>query len=352
MATRRRLAALLSCLLAIAPQVVAAQATDLSLRDLTQLVTSERLRTYALARGLVSGGPDLGTALDLKQLLRRQGFYLEDTGWQRLVAEQALYPQISYVPNMNGGSPNERLEFGGLTFRLRDDLVARGGFAVGATYDGVLRYGWDSGRYVQLQAQLGGLYAPEPDLGTTRARLALCSRNHVTEWQFLDLCLTHYEDRRELQDVTRDEARLGVSTLFESGANRHELGLSLTRQRIDERYRSLAEIGLESVWAGSATRLSLEYGTPTGDETGALLTAAGEIRWPVAGQVVGLGLSLSHSPETMFLGDARRDRSLGVTGLLAIDGNLVLTAAYSRTWSTVSFFEDELVSFGVSYSLP
>ncbi|AWI85990.1 hypothetical protein CEW88_19705 (plasmid) [Alloyangia pacifica] len=305
-----------------------------------------------MARGLAAGGPDLGTALDLKQLLRRQGFYMDEAGWQRLAADQALYPQLSYVPNMNGGSPQESLEFRGLTFDLRDDLVARGGLAVGATYDGLLRYGWDSGRYLQLQAQLGGLYAPGPDLDRTRARLALCSRNHLTDWQFVDLCLSHYEDHRDLQDITRDEATVSVSTLFERSASRHEVGLSLSRRSDEDRLRSLAEVGLESVWAGSATRLSFEYGAPTGDETGALLTAAGEIRWPAAGQVVGLGLSLSRSPKTLFLGEDRRDDSLGVTGLLAIDGRLVLTAAYGRTWSTVNFFEDEVISFGVSYSLP
>ena len=352
MRIKRRFAALLLGVLTLGPQAAGAQTTNPSLRDLTQLVTSERLRTYALARGLAAGGPDLGTALDLKQLLRRQGFYMDETGWQRLAADQAFYPQLSYVPNMNGGSPQERLEFRGVTFDLRDDLVARGGLAVGATYDGLLRYGWDSGRYLQLQAQLGGLYAPGPDLGRTRARLALCSRNHLTDWHFVDLCLNHYEDHRDLQDVTRDEATVSVSTLFERSASRHEVGLSLSRRSDEDRLRSLAEVGLESVWASSATRLSFEYGAPTGDETGALLTAAGEIRWPAAGQVVGLGLSLSRSPKTLFLGEDRRDDSLGVTGLLAIDGRLVLTAAYSRTWSTVNFFEDEVISFGVSYSFP
>ena len=134
MRIKRRFAALLLGVLALAPQTAGAQATNPSLRDLTQLVTSERLRTYALARGLAAGGPDLGTALDLKQLLRRQGFYMDETGWQRLAADQALYPQLSYVPNMNGGSPQESLEFRGLTFDLRDDLVARGGLAVGADW--------------------------------------------------------------------------------------------------------------------------------------------------------------------------------------------------------------------------
>lgn len=334
----------------VLPQASHSQTSNLSVRDLTQLVTSERLRTYALARGLASGGPDLGTALDLKHLLQRQGFYMDDVGWQRIAAQHDLYPQLSYVPNMNGGSYQETLEFQGLTFRLRDDLVAEGGMAAGATYDGLLRYSWDSGRFIQLQAQVGGLYAPGPDLSSTRGRIAVCSRNHLVDWHFLDLCFNHFEDHRELQDFIRDEASIGFSTLFERGQTRHQLGATVSRTQIADITRDHLEVELDSVWLRTATRISLEAGAPQGDEEGAALSASAEIRWPLKENVLGLGAAVSQSPETQFLGQSRRDHSISLTGLIATRGNLVLSVSYTQTKSTLGFFENDQFSFGVSYS--
>ena len=342
-------ALLLAALLTVAPGVTRAQTTEPGPRDLRQLVVSERLRTFALARGLATGGPDLGTALTLKQLLQRQGFYIDQSGWQPIAAEQALYPHLSYVPNLNGGATQERLEFQDLSFYLRDDLLARGGMAAGASYDGLVRYGWDAGRYAEFRGQLGGLYAPGPDLTATRGTISACSRNHLSGWRFLDLCVSHSEDHRDLQDTDRDAVVFGFGTLFERGRTRHELNLSLTRRRTGNSYRSLAEIGLDSVWRQSATRLSLELGAQTGAESDPAITAAGEIRWRLADRVVGLGLSLSRSPETTFLGETRRDHGVGLTGLVTVSDKLVLTAAYLRNRSSVGFFDDQQISVGATY---
>ena len=252
MRTSRLGAILLAALLACASGVALAQTTEPGPRDLRQLVVSERLRTFALARGLATGGLDLGTALNLKQLLRRQGFYIDQPGWQRIATEQALYPQLSYVPNLNGGATQARLEFQDLTFYLRDDLLARGGMTVGASYDGLVRYGWDAGRYAEFRGQLGGLHAPGPDLTATRGMLSVCSRNHMSGWRFLDLCVSHSEDHRNLQDTVRDAAEVSFSKLFERGQTRHELNLSLSRRQIEDNYRSLANIGLD--WSGGGLR--------------------------------------------------------------------------------------------------
>jgi hypothetical protein len=352
MRTRRLRAALLAALCLVAPGSLRAQAAEPGLRDLTQLVVSERLRTFALARGLAAGGPELGTALDLKQLLQRQGFYIDRPGWQRIAAEQALYPQLSYVPNLNGGATQERLEFQGLTFYLREDLLARGGLAAGASYDGLVRWGWDAGRHVEVRGQIGGLHAPGPDLTAITGTLAVCSRNHLSGWRFADLCVSHSQDHRALQDVVRDEAVATFGTLFERGLTRHALDLSLAHRQTGETDRNLATLGLDSGWQRSATRLSLELGAPAGAESGPAVAAAGEIRWRLADRVLGVGLSLSRSPDTMFLGEPRRDHGLGLTGLVAVTDDLVLTASYLRNRSTIDFFDDRQISVGFSYRFP
>ena len=349
MRTSRLGALLLAALLTVAPGVTRAQTTEPGPRDLRQLVVSERLRTFALARGLATGGPDLGTALNLKQLLQRQGFYIDQSGWQPIATEQALYPHLSYVPNLNGGATQERLEFQDLSFYLRDDLLARGGMAAGASYDGLVRYGWDAGRYAEFRGQLGGLHAPGPDLTATRGMISVCSRNHLSGWRFLDLCVSHSEDHRDLQDTDRDAVEFGFGTLFERGRTRHELNLSLSRRQTGNTIAASPRSGWTRSGGGLRPACRWSWVRQTGRRERPAITAAGEIRWRLADRVVGLGLSLSRSPETTFLGETRRDHGVGLSGLVTVTDNLMLTAAYLRNRSSVGFFDDQQISVGATY---
>ncbi|MBT9385018.1 hypothetical protein KM176_14195 [Pseudooceanicola sp. CBS1P-1] len=322
------------------------------LRETAQLVVSERLRTYALAHGLASGGPDLGTALDLKTLLERQGFYLEGKGFHRIDAAQALYPTLSYVPNFNGGAPQDKLTLAGLTFTLREDLRARDAWAAGLGYDGLVRFGWSEGRYIEMRGQVAGMRALSEDMTQRRGRVSVCSRNHVAGWTFVDGCLVHAENHRVLSDVTQDLVELSASHLFERGQTRHELGAALLRAWQEDRRRDMVELTLDSVWRRDATRLTFDVTTPAEDEDGLALGLSGDIRWRIAGRVAGVGLSVSRSARTWFLGQERIDRGIGVSGLLQISRDLSMTVALSRIDSSVDFFDDRQLAVNFSYQFP
>ncbi|RII38098.1 hypothetical protein DL237_14285 [Pseudooceanicola sediminis] len=322
------------------------------LRDTAQLVVSERLRTYALARGLARGEGAIGTARDLKALLAAQGYYMEGAGFTLLEAEQGVYPALAYVPNMNGGSENDQLVIQGYVFRLREDLVARGGAAFGLSYDGRVRLGWAQGHYLEARAELGVLYAPEPDLTRTVGQISLCARNQLVNWNFLDLCYSHIEVRRDLADQAQDDVELAFSHLFEVGRNRHEVGFALGHSTYGDLDQTHATISLDSVGGRVATRLSLDLAEPLiYGATGTDLALRAEVRWLAAGHVVGLGLQASQSARSTFFGERRQDQGLGVTALYQIKDNLVLSVGVSQVKSSVDFFDQHAIQFNISTKL-
>ncbi len=203
-----------------------AQQTQNDLRDSAQLIGSERLRTFTLARGLDPEAGGIGVAQDLKALLVAQGFYLDQGTGAVLQRRQSLYPLLAYVPNLNGGLENRNLELAGLTFKLNQEQVAQGGLALGGGYDGALRLGWSEGRYVEARYQVEALYAPDPDLTQTEDRLSVCARNHLDGWTFADLCLRQTRIWQDLSERTRQEAELSFAHLFEAGQRTHEITLS------------------------------------------------------------------------------------------------------------------------------
>ncbi len=329
----------------------AATASPDQLRDTAQLVVSERLRTFALARGLAQGNAGIGTARDLRALLQAQGYYMEGTGLQLLEFEQGVYPNLAYVPNMNGGLENDTLILQGLVFRLRSDLVARGGAAFGLSYDGRVRVGPSQGHYVEAEAQLGVLHAPEPNLTRTVGQISVCSRNELVNWNFLDLCYNHVEVRRDLSDQTQDDLEMRYSHLFEIGESRHEVGFAVGRSKYKDLYQTHGTVSFDSVGRRIATRLSLDLSEPLQDSTGNDLSVRGEVRWLAAGHVVGLGLEASQSAQSTFFGERRQDYGLGVTALYQIKDNLVLSVGVSQTDSTVDFFDSNSVQFNISTKL-
>ncbi len=328
-----------------------AQQTQNDLRDSARLIGSERLRTFTLARGLDPGAAGIGVAQDLKSLLIDQGFYLEEGSTAVLLKRHALYPLLSYVPNLNGGLENTTLKVGGLTFELNEDQVARGGLALGGGYDGSLRLGWSQGRYIEARYQAESIYAPGIKLLQTEDRAALCARNHVTGWTFADLCLRQSRIWQDLNDSNRREAEFSMAHLFEAIGRTHEVTVSAGRGFGAGSLDSFLSLGLESASRNMATRLLLRIGTPSPDGTGANVSLLSELRWNMKGRIAGLSLSASRSSEVPFLGLQRQDVTIGIGGLLQLNDSAVLSATWRSNQSTVDFFDTESIKVEVSFKL-
>lgn len=340
------------CLAVLAGPVAAQQGSD-DLRDRVQLVASERLRTFALARGLGAGSDGIGVARDLRALLTRQGFYLDRPGLDLILADQRFSPRLAHVPNLNGGAENRTLDLGGgFVLELREDRLARSGVALGLGYDAQARVAWMPGRFVEGRAQAGVLHAPAPDLTQTSLHLSVCSRNHLSGWSFADLCLRETRVERALQDSTLREVELGFANLFETPGRTHELTLSAGRGFGDGPARSFVTLGLDSAGLRLATRLGLRLGAPVGTETGPTTELRGELRWRVQDRVAGLGLSVFRSSSSLFLGQVRRDTGVSLNGLYEMRPNTNLTVALTRRESTVDFFDSSSVQVGLTFDLP
>ncbi|WP_102107419.1 hypothetical protein [Oceaniglobus roseus] len=350
MPTRLGLAAL-ACVALLACPLRAQQTPD-DLRSSMQLVVSERLRTFSLARGLSPEPEKIGIAQDLKALLLRQGFYLDRSGPEVLLRRHAVYPLLTWDPNMNGGAENRTLNLGGLIFQVNEDRLARGGLAAGIGYEGQVRLGWSQGRYVELRAQAEASHAPRSELTRTEGRLTLCSRNHVTGWSFADLCLRQTRIDRDITDRFRREAELSVSQLFQTGGTAHEVTLGFGRALGADVSGSFVSVGLDSAGDGMASRLKLTLSEPPQGTSGMDAAFSAEARWNMAGHVAGLGLSVARSAPSPFLGLVRRDLALGLNALYEIRENVLLNVSFSTNRSTVDFFDSSGVQVQISFVLP
>lgn len=312
------------------------------------LAGSERLRLRAFGQVLAAGRAGPADTARLRTEMVRQGHYARGPA---LVAREAwAAPLLAWDQNINGGVLQDRFWLNGLMFQANPAYVAKAGLVAGALAGGGLRLAWDEGRYLDLrgQAELG--WSPRHDLGRADAALALCSRNHVMGWTFVDLCARGQRSWRDLANRSAWQSSVGVAQVVAGADSLHEIGLTHIRTGgPDRRTQDQLALSLESVWNRATTDLSVTLGRAVPGEIALDWRLDASVGWFAAGRGWGLGLWHQRAQGGAFLGQPRRDSGSGITLTTRLRPGLDLRLGYAANRSTAAFADYRQVTLDLRF---
>lgn len=94
---------------------------------------NERLTNYCLLENTRGKLLNENTMKLVLGRLQSEGYF---GGLARPAISGAMYPDLYYSNNINGGNPNKKLVLGDLVFSGDPNLIARGGVVVGVNFGG------------------------------------------------------------------------------------------------------------------------------------------------------------------------------------------------------------------------
>ncbi|QYK40995.1 MAG: hypothetical protein KF887_16620 [Paracoccaceae bacterium] len=333
-------AACLAVLIAAVALAGPASADEAARMRSATLADSERLRLRAVGQALSAERAGPAEIARMRHEMVRQGYYFDGPGIA--VVETGLWaaPLLSWDGNINGGVLQDRFWQNDLLFEADPAFRARAGVVAGASAGGQMRLAWANGRVIELRSQAEFAWSPEHDLYRGDAALALCSRNHVTGWTFLDLCARGSRSWRDLGDRSAWQASVGLSRVIAAPRGLHELGIGLARTGgPDRQSQDQIALSVESVWDHATSRISLTLGEPVAGETALDRRMDAGLAWHWNDRAWRFDLWHQSADGGAFLGVPRRDRASGASIGVEIRAGTELRLGYARNRSTAGFAE-------------
>lgn len=310
---------------------------------------SERLRMFAFGKLLETGSAPRAAVVQMKQNLTGQGFYY-GPGTKRVIAtEKWVGPVLRYDGNINGGVLQDSFTLNGFVFDAAPDFKAKAGGVAGLSGGAVARVAWANGRYAEARISAEGVWSPEHRIGRSNAELALCSRNHLRGWTFVDLCHSISGSSRALASSLSQDSTLSITQLFQMGNAYHELTAELAQAQYDIGDQASVKLTWGAVWNKAATKLSLTRYAPVPGETALQNRVAADVQWRVNGRSVGVGVWHQRADGGAFLGQPRSDTASGISVTYQLRPGTTAQIGYMVNHSSVDFFDHAQASVNLRF---
>jgi hypothetical protein len=308
---------------------------------LAELSGSERLKLRAYGQALSGNALSHDLLAVMRHRMVQQGYYV-DRGQAALVAQEAwVAPLLAWDGNINGGVLQDRFVWNGLVFEADQDYRAKAGIVAGASAGAILRYGWDTGRIIELQggADLG--WSPAHDIGRADLMLSVCSQNHLAGWSFLDLCAANHRSWRQLGSASAGQVSAVYSRIIPASQSLHELGFGYIRAFADEAPQNRMLLSAESVWNRTLTKLTITLGQAIDDTTALRHRIEAKVGWIGANRGWVLDIWSQQAEGGLFLGAERRDHAqgIGLTTDLPSDASIRLGYLNSKSSAGIANYE-------------
>ncbi|MGO4854144.1 hypothetical protein [Phaeovulum sp. W22_SRMD_FR3] len=326
-----------------------AQADPAARAEMAARAGSERLRLFSLGKLLDTGAAPRGAVVQMKQDLMRQGYYTDAPQGGLIAAQGWANGLFGYDGNINGGSLHDRFNFGGLVFETDPAYRAKAGVVVGLTAGGLARYAWDNGRYLEARAEAALAWSPQHQIAHSSIDYSLCTRNHLTGWQFFDLCQSGTAEERDLGSRHSAQTSAALSQIFATATANHEIGAALASARGESGRQTSLTLSWAAVWDRSVTRLSLTKAAPIDDEIALNYRVNAGVQWLWHQRLIGVTLWHQRAAGGRFLGMPRADRAQGIDLSYEVNPLLTVQLGAMRNRSTASFFSYDDVSLSVHY---
>ena len=341
-------ALLLSIATALTP--AAAQSDSLTRAGLAGMTGSERLRQFSLGQAVLdSDAPALTRAMEAS--LRDSGFYHTGSGPVVLSRSVRVDPVLAWDGNINGGFLNDRFDIFGLTFDVDPARRALPGVVAGARAGGQIRLAYGEGRFLDLRGSIEAAWSPEHDIGRSQAGFEACARNHLSGWNFADLCVTASHSIRRLSTSTSATVDLSFARLHAGRASEHEFSAGIARTFAGGSTQDALSLGWNAVWNRAVTGLDLTLAAPIPGETAMRQRIHGSVGWQWQGRAMRLGVWHQRSDGGVLLGMPRADRVTGISLSVQAHRNLTVEVVHQVTQSTVNLFDENRTGLNLRLDL-
>lgn len=252
-----------------------------------------------------------------------------------------IYPTIDWENNINGGNPKKNLIINDQIFESDEKLYRKSGLLIGFQPSINGKYIFGNGRYLtyELTGQIQN--NPQHNIWVRSLSGNLCSKNHVSDFYYLDFCVNSQEIEKQISDDKRVKSTIQLAKFFKSKSNFYnKVGISThlveTKTYLQNQY--------QFDWEGNLSRsLFASLGLNIGNAVPNKLTDRTNVS-------VGLGYVLNSKPlEIQFnsiksdggyiLGYDRVETRYSVNLSYPIWKGLSASIGYNKTFSNIDFFD-------------
>ena len=299
---------------------------------------NERLTNHCLLETVKGKLVDEQTMQIVVSRLKREGYF---GGLEKPSFQGALYPDLYYSENINGGNPSKKLVLGNLEFEGDPDLVAEEGLVIGLNASGSGRRTIGIGRYVDGNANLSYGFSPEHDLSIKSINFAVCSKNRVKGNVHADLCVSANELNKQITKDSTQAIKASISKLsFVDFGAFNEGRLSIIRWTTDDYSQNQFEASVDAIHPDNlATSFRLKVGQQLTDQLALKYGFGISTTTVLDGRKYTFGVNYEYSDGGMLFGVNRSDRSTNVSVSTNLETSTMLSVGYWERDSSINYFD-------------
>ena len=254
--------------------------------------------------------------------------------------DRAIYPIFAYSDNINGGNLSQTIQVGDFTFVGSEETRAKSGIIVGGgIYLGIKKQ-YGRGRYADVNINASLTAAPAHDwLKIRNESLTVCSKNHVKEWRFFDICASWSHNKRQFSDVINKSILASFSRLFVSGKTFNETSLAAKRFISKEYQQMQGIVTLNSMLPnGFKTHLSMTAGEPVKDFISLNYSLGIAVSRLINKKSLKLSFNQTFYNGGSFLGIDREDKTQQISVSYPVYKGFNLSVGYTINESSINSF--------------
>ncbi|SEC61820.1 hypothetical protein [Rhodobacter sp. 24-YEA-8] len=336
------------CLVGLAAGQAEADTSDLTRNAF--LSGSERLRLRAFGTALEAGRLGPAETLFMRRELLAQGYGVEPGQLSLTARRLSFAPVLGWDGNINGGVLQDRLTIGGLVLEADPAFRAKAGLVFGGAGGAMARFAWGPGRVVELTAGGELAWSPRHEIGRADAALSLCSRNHLQDWVFLDLCALGTRSWRELDTSNAHRLSAELSKVFAAGGSVQQAGLRYEAVSTSGGMQDRLRLSLERIGRAGVSDIALTLGAKVDETTVLRQRIEAGYSWARAGRDWRIDLWHQRAEGGAFLGQPREDRSHGFGLSASLRPGVTLRLGVMSSRSTAAIADYDQITFDIRFS--
>ena len=263
-----------------------------------------------------------------------------------------VFPFINYSSNLNGGNPKGALQLGNATYTSNSLLEKRSGLLAGLGTNASLRSYTGYGKYIDTQGSLAISKSLESDDHILFTLVNACSKNHLKNWWFIDVCAHTQNEKKEISTFEDQTVNLSFAKIFDDDVGSFHLirgGISRNSENnIDQNQQFLA---LQSIWPnGYSTSIQLTLGEDVPNQLALKNKIDAGVRLSQF-KIDNLSLNLSYELKDggVLLGFPRDDKQSAISLAFSLNENIGISVGYSNVDSSIDYYDQSSPFISVNF---
>ena len=318
---------------------------------------NERLSNFCLLNAMAGKIVDLPTAAYVENRFVDEGYTLRLTPNRNSEPKTSRHsfwarPTIGWSTNINGGNPDEPLTLGTLTFEGDEELVRKDGVLVGVNAGFGGRYIYGEGRYLNYKLSAGYAHSPEHGIGVARTGASICSKNHIKNWWYVDICGNTNRVRKDITDETNSNFNLTVSKIFSSAPQTHnQFSMGANRYFAEGYEQNQVTLGFDTIHSnGVFTGLNFTLGKGVENKLATRRSITARVGVLLASKPLSLSVTYSEAEGGVLLGIERNETTRSISVSYPIWRSLSASVGYRVTDSTIKYFDEVEPTLGIQFA--